>query len=184
MPKSRQPKHPKVPESPEISALQELIEESAGASAEDERRPERRARRQTLIEQMIAEQMITTQARLQELLEKQGLLVTQSSISRDLRDLGVRRVKGIYVLQRKRGSREWGFEDAIGLVETVTRSGSNLAVIQTIPRAAPLVAHALEAAGWEELAGIVAGEDTLFLATRTQEDQDRLFQRLKKYMKI
>jgi len=30
----------------------------------------------------------------------------------------------------------------------------------------------------------VAGEDTIFLATRSQEDQDALFQRLKKYMKL
>src|SRR5262245_58718318 len=117
MPKIRQPQQPAEPE-------------------EDASRPERRARRQTLIEEIIAEHLVTTQARLQELLEQQGLQVTQSSISRDLRDLGVRGEKGVYILRRRKEAREWSLESAIGLVETAIRSGANLTVLRTIPRAA------------------------------------------------
>ena len=66
----------------------------------------------------------------------------------------------------------------------VTRSGTNLTVIQTVPDAARFVARALEEAGWDEVVGTVAGDETIFVATRTQEDQDRLFQRFKQYMKV
>jgi len=57
-------------------------------------------------------------------------------------------------------------------------------VIQTTPDAAKLVARTLEETGWEEVVGTIAGDDTIFVATRTEEEQDQLFQRFKKYLKI
>jgi transcriptional regulator of arginine metabolism len=126
---------------------------------------------------------IRNQAELQRLLQEQGVLATQSSISRDLRDLGVRRVKGVYVIKPSREG-GWSFDDVIELVEMVARSGPYTTVIQTIPDAARLVARTLEEAGWEEVVGTVAGDDTIFVATRTEEDQDRLFERFKKYLSV
>ena len=77
------------------------------------------------------------------------MLATQSSISRDLRDLGVRRVKGVYVIKPSR-SDGWSFDDVIELVELVTRSGPYTTVIQTVPDAARLVARARDEAGGRE----------------------------------
>ncbi len=144
---------------------------------------ERRAQRQKMVADVIAQHTIRNQAELQELLQEQGVLATQSSVSRDLRDLGVRRVKGVYVIKPSRGG-GWSFDDVIELVELVTRSGFNLTVIQTVPNAARLVADALEEAGWDEVVGTVADDDTIFVATRTEEDQDRLFQRFKQYLNV
>ena len=53
-----------------------------------------------------------------------------------------------------------------------------------MPNAAWLVAHTLEEGGWDEVAGTVADDETIFVATRTEEDQDRLFQRFKQYLNI
>ncbi len=144
---------------------------------------ERRAQRQKLVADVIARNTIRSQSELQELLQEQGVLATQSSVSRDLRDLGVRRVKGVYVIKPSREG-GWSFDDVIELVELVTRSGFNLTVIQTVPNAARLVAHTLEETGWDEVVGTVADDDTVFVATRTEEDQDRLFQRFKQYLNV
>jgi arginine repressor len=111
------------------------------------------------------------------------VLTTQSSISRDLRDLGVRRVKGVYVIKPSR-SGGWSFDEVIELVEMVTRSGPYLTVLQTIPDAATLVARTLEESAWEEVVGTVASGDTIFIATRTEEEQDRLFERFKKDLPV
>lgn len=151
-------------------------------SLESESLREHRAQRLSIIKDMITAVEVRTQAMLQEMLEKQGILTTQSSISRDLRDLGVRRVKGTYVISPARIDGAWDFEALVGLVEAVTRSGPYNTVIQTIPDAARLVARTIEAAGWDEIVGSVAGESTIFIATRTEEDQNRLFERLKKYL--
>jgi transcriptional regulator of arginine metabolism len=145
---------------------------------------ERRAQRQKLVADAIAEnKSIRSQSELQALLQERGVLATQSSISRDLRDLGVRRVRGVYVIKPSR-SGGWSFDDVIELIEMVTRSGPYTTVIQTIPDAAGLVARALDEAGWDEVVGTVAGDDTIFVATRTEEDQNLLFQRFKKYLSV
>jgi len=144
---------------------------------------ERRAQRQKLVADVIAQNTIRSQGELQELLQERGVLATQSSVSRDLRDLGVRRVKGVYVIKPSREG-GWSFDDVIELVELVTRSGFNLTVIQTVPNAARLVAHTLEEMGWDEVVGTVADDETIFVATRTEEDQDRLFQRFKQYLNV
>jgi|SRR5215213_6480798 len=145
---------------------------------------ERRAQRQKLIADLIAEAQLRTQTEIQEaLFGKLGIMATQSSISRDLRDLGVRRVKGTYVLRPGGRQGVWDFNAVLGLVEAATRSGPYNTVLQTAPNAARFVAKALEEAGWEEVVGTVAGDDTIFIATRTEEDQDRLFERFKMYLK-
>ena len=173
------------------AGLERAKAEMAEAKKRFEARPhplaglrERRAQRQKLVADLIAEhKSIRSQGELQELLQQQGVLATQSSISRDLRDLGVRRVKGVYVIKPSREG-GWSFDDVIELVEMVTRSGPYTTVIQTIPDAARLVARTLEEAGWEEVVGTVAGDDTIFVATRTEEDQDQLFERFKKYLSV
>ncbi len=148
------------------------------------RNPQARRQRQQAIVDLIREKKtIGSQWELQELLAGKGILATQSSISRDLQDLGARRVKGSYVLRPWRAVGDWDFDSIIGLVEQITKAGPFLAVVQTNPNAAKLVARAIDEAGWEELAGTVAGEDTVFIATRTPEGQERLFQRFAKYLK-
>ncbi|HEX7180840.1 MAG TPA: hypothetical protein VF756_03295 [Thermoanaerobaculia bacterium] len=174
-----QPEPPEWPERPESP-----LSPPEPPTPSEDGRLERRARRRKAIANLIAAEVIRNQNELQELLEQQGLLVTQSSISRDLRDLGVRRVKGTYVIKPSPKGGAWDFDTVLGLVEMVTRSGPHLTVVQTAPDAARLVARALEESDWDEVVGTVAGDNTIFVATRTEEDQDRLFQRFKRYLNV
>lgn len=133
---------------------------------------------------LIAEKRsITSQQELVELLAEMGMKATQSSISRDLQDLGVKRVKGRYVLKPWREIGAGDFEDILGFVQGVKKTGPHLSVMLTSPNAAKMVGEAILAADWPEVAGVMAGDDTIFIATGDEEDQDALFGRLKKYLK-
>jgi transcriptional regulator of arginine metabolism len=178
---NRTPRAPRETPEPEIE-LDLEIPELPGLL--DGTLRERRAQRQKLITELINEETMKTQNQIQEaLFERLGIMLTQSSISRDLRDLGVRRVKGTYVMGPAKREAPWTFESVLGLIEAAARSGPTNTVIQTAPSAARLVARAIREDGWEEILGVIADDDTLFVATRTEEDQNRLFDRLKRFLK-
>jgi transcriptional regulator of arginine metabolism len=60
----------------------------------------------------------------------------------------------------------------------VRPAGPHLTVVQTAVGAAQGVARAFDAAGWPEVVGSLAGDDTVFLATATEQDQERLIRHL------
>jgi transcriptional regulator of arginine metabolism len=141
-------------------------------------------KRMEVIGDLIAEKKsITSQAELVEALSAMGIKATQSSISRDLQDLGVKRVKGRYVLKPWREAGAADFEGVLGFVQGIRKTGPHLTVIQASPNTAKLVAGALIATEWPELAGVLAGDDIIFIATDSKENQDELFDRLRQHMK-
>ena len=145
---------------------------------------EARRRRQDALVKLITERRdIRSQSELQALMAQMGIESTQPSISRDLQELGIKRVKGRYVFRAWRDVDEGSFEDVVGFVQQVHRSGSNITVVLTSPGAASAVAWAIDAAGWPEVAGTIAGEDTIFVTTPTKDDQDLLMERFRKYLK-
>ena len=55
------------------------------------------------------------------------------------------------------------------------QAGANLIVMQARPDAAKMVADAIERESWPEVAGIIAGDDTFFIATQNEVTQQILF---------
>jgi transcriptional regulator of arginine metabolism len=112
-----------------------------------------------------------------------GVPATQSSVSRDLRALSVAKVGGRYVLPSAAheplavdpSSR---LAEVARFIHSVQRAGPNLLVLHTSAGAAQGVGFAIDAAGWTEIVGTVAGDDTLFLATGGAAGQRRLMARL------
>lgn len=146
---------------------------------------EHRAHRQQAIVSLLGEARVTNQAELVEMLRGRGISATQSSVSRDLRDLGVAWIGGRYALPAAAagpGSGEVS-EPGLGEVSRFLRearpAGPHLTVVTTAPGAAQGVAFALDRAGWPEVVGTIAGDDTLFVATATAADQQRLLSRLR-----
>src|SRR5437764_1238723 len=131
-------------------------------------------RREALANIVMDNRSIRSQTKLQELLRERGIEATQSSISRDLRDLGIHRVKGRYVLKAWQPVKDGTFPDIAGFVQRVRPSGTNLLVVVTSPGAARVVAFAIDSANMPEVVGTISGEDTLFVATRGEEDQQKL----------
>lgn len=121
-------------------------------------------RRQQKILSLIRAKRIGTQQELAAQLERAGFLATQSSISRDLEELGVVKQQGRYTLPRADGAA------ARGLL-SLDAAGDCLVVAKCEPGMASAVAVEIDRAAFEELAGTLAGEDTIFIAVHERKAQ-------------
>ncbi|MBX3120506.1 MAG: hypothetical protein KF784_15715 [Fimbriimonadaceae bacterium] len=134
-----------------------------------------RKTRLAAITSLIQREVIERQEDLVAALESQGFSVTQSSISRDLHDLGVAKVGGRYVLM---GESLQSIPQKIEGILSFQPAGPNLLVLRTLIGAANLVAVQIDQLGWPELVGTIAGDDTIFIATASAADQDKVWQKL------
>jgi transcriptional regulator of arginine metabolism len=123
--------------------------------------------------------VVRRQSDLAVLLKREGFEVTQSSVSRDLRELGVLKASGRYLVPPDEISRANGDFGALSqFVRTVRAAGNSITVIRTTIGAAGSVAVALDKAEWPEVVGTISGDDTIFLATADSRAQHRLIDRL------
>ncbi len=120
--------------------------------------------RQKKILNLIQARPVATQGELRNLLERAGVTATQSSVSRDLEELGVVKHLGRYTIPRSNGVRGRGL---LGL----DLAGENLVVARTEPGLASAVAVEIDNASIKEIVGTLAGEDTIFVAVNDKKDQ-------------
>ena len=139
---------------------------------------ENRDRRHQEILAILRGTSVGSQGELVEALHHRGYLCTQSSVSRDLRDLGIARIAGHYVVPARNGDADVGFREVLHFVRGARPAGSNLTVVFTSVGAAQSVALAIDRAAWSEVVGTMAGDDTIFVATASARDQQRFIQRL------
>jgi transcriptional regulator of arginine metabolism len=123
----------------------------------------KRERQQSILG-LIRAKPIGTQEDLRSLLESSGVPATQSSVSRDLEELGVVKQHGHYTLPRTNGA------PTRGLV-SLDQAGDSLVIAHTVPGLASAVAVEIDAAALPEIAGTIAGEDTIFIAVREAKAQ-------------
>jgi len=120
--------------------------------------------RQKRLLSLIKAKPFSTQAELRESLESAGVPATQSSLSRDLEELGIVKHRGHYTVPRADGAAARGL---LGL----DLSGENLVVARTEPGLASAVAVEIDRAAIPDIVGTLAGEDTIFVAVRDQKAQ-------------
>ncbi|HEV2913594.1 MAG TPA: hypothetical protein VGX92_09965 [Pyrinomonadaceae bacterium] len=121
--------------------------------------------RQKKILSLIRARRIATQEELRDLLERTGVEATQSSVSRDLLELGVVKHHGVYALpQAKDGAASRGL---LGL----EAAGDALVVAKCLPGLASAVAVEIDRAALSEIVGTLAGEDTVFIAVSDRKVQ-------------
>ena len=135
------------------------------------------ARRITLAK-IIREQSIGRQTELVALLRNYGHVATQSSVSRDLRELGVAKIGDRYVLADPAHSAQNDFSALKQFVSARFTAGTNLTVLKTTVGAAQSVAVAIDTARWPEVVGTISGDDTIFIATAGAPEQRELGERL------
>ena len=129
--------------------------------------------------------LVRNQEELVRLLRKAGHEATQSSISRDLRDLGVLKASGRYVLPPDEVTRANGdFGTLAQFVRQLRRAGPAITVLRTTIGAAQSVAVAIDRAEWPEVAGTISGDDTIFIATANARAQAELIARLRTLFRI
>lgn len=135
------------------------------------------ARREAL-RRIIEQSAVGRQQDLVRLLRKTGHPATQSSVSRDLRELGVAKLGDRYVLPADAESGPARFGAIAAFVRQVRTAGPHLTVVRTAAGAAQSVAIALDRAQWPEVVGTVSGDDTIFVATASAGAQRKLQGRL------
>lgn len=123
----------------------------------------KRARQQKILS-LIRAKPIGTQEDLRALLERSGVPATQSSVSRDLEELGVVKQHGYYTLPRTNDAA------ARGLL-SLDHAGDSLVIARTVPGLASAVAVEIDAAAIPEIVGTIAGEDTILIAARDSKAQ-------------
>ena len=135
--------------------------------------------RRNAILRILRSGVVRRQSDLAILLKREGFEVTQSSVSRDLRELGVLKASGRYLVPPDEISRANGDFGALSqFVRTVRAAGNSITVIRTTIGAAASGAVALDKAEWPEVVGTISGDDTIFLATADSRAQHRLIDRL------
>jgi len=140
-------------------------------------------RRQAIV-QLLREVSPASQGEIGDLLKERGFAATQSSISRDLRDLGVWRRGGHYVLPADAGADDEAaeLEEVAVFLRGAQAAGPHLIVVRTVVGAAQTVAVAIDGAGWEEAVGTIAGDDTIFIATADPAGQAATLRRLEQLL--
>jgi transcriptional regulator of arginine metabolism len=120
--------------------------------------------RQKRILNLIRAKRIGTQEELRAHLEHAGVPATQSSVSRDLEELGVIKHHGFYAMPHANG------DAARGLL-SLDVAGDVLVVARCLPGRASSVAVEIDDAAIPEVVGTLAGEDTIFIAVHDQKTQ-------------
>lgn len=141
-------------------------------------------RRRRAIAELLESHVIRRQSELVRLLRAKGLEATQSSISRDLRDLGAAKLTAGYSLpEPSRRNNAEALRTVAEFFRKIRSAGPNLLVISTAVGAAQRVCVTLDRANWPEVVGTISGDDTIFVATTGAEAQRRLNARLQESLR-
>ena len=144
-----------------------------------------KVKRQSKILELIRENDIETQEMLADLLNKAGFNVTQATVSRDIRELKLRKAtmqsgKQKYVATAKESSfvterLNRVFRDGIVSIDYA----QNIVVIKTLVGMAMAVAAALDSMENSEIMGTIAGDDTIFCVVKNESKAVKLTENLK-----
>jgi transcriptional regulator of arginine metabolism len=142
--------------------------------------------RQRAIRDLVGQRAIRTQAELAAALRERGFRATQATISRDVGELGLTKttrggVTAYAVPARLVEAEVTGEERLAALLRDLPvefHEAGLLLVVKTLPGSAHAIASALDRARWPEVAGSVAGDDTLFVACRDRRGLRRTLERL------
>lgn len=137
----------------------------------------KKARQEKLVD-LINSKQIGNQQALQNELNRLGVPATQASISRDLTELGIIKIKGIYRVPSSEGGKFF-----FGEILNIDSAGENLLVVKTPPGQASMTALAVDRAKIPGIVGTVAGDDTIFLAVKTQTDQKHVVRQIYKMIR-
>jgi transcriptional regulator of arginine metabolism len=144
-----------------------------------------KTKRQRAILSLIAARPVRSQDELAMLLELQGYEVTQATISRDIKELGLMKVplKGATGGQFKYVEPSVGPSFASRLHRVVAelvlsvRGSVNQIVLRTPPGGAMMLASAIDSAGWSEVIGTLGGDDTVLVICEKAEAMPMVMQR-------
>lgn len=143
-----------------------------------------KAERQERIKRMVQEQKIGRQADIQVHLEASGIFVTQTTLSRDLREIGLVKVyengKSFYALAEEEGERS--FTHLLADYAYKVQRASFILVLHSDLGEAALMANIIDAEKPETILGTVAGADTLLVICRDEAAAQEVEEEINRFL--
>lgn len=140
--------------------------------------------RHSRIVDIVRREPVASQEKLAELLRAQGIDATQSTLSRDVRELGLVKIRGIYH-HAPDGSAP-AAPDSVrrAMQQLILRSDSsgNIIVLKTAPGNGHSLGAVVDSARWPEVVGTVAGDDTVFVLLRSASLGKKILKRIEDYV--
>jgi transcriptional regulator of arginine metabolism len=138
--------------------------------------------RHAAILRVVRERRIESQDELREALESQGFTVTQATLSRDIRELGLAKLAdpqgGAYYTHPHRAAVRPDLAQVLPTLLVSVDGVGPLLVLKTASGSAGAVTEALDQAGWSEVIGTIAGDDTVLVITRSQKQREAIASRI------
>ena len=130
-----------------------------------------KTQRQAAILRVIRERRIECQDDLKDALASVGIVVTQATLSRDVRELGLAKLAdsgGAYYAHPHRGAVRPELGQVLPTLLVSIDGVGPFLILKTASGSAGAVTEALDQAGWTEIIGTIAGDDTVLVITRNQ----------------
>ncbi|MBI1806989.1 MAG: arginine repressor [Ignavibacteria bacterium] len=137
--------------------------------------------RQFAIKEIISSKTVASQGELRHELKKRGFTVTQATLSRDLKELGVARVSTgesmKYVLQPTAEAQI--LRPLVGAQVMAINANESMIVVKTLPGSASVVGEFLDTLGNADIIGTIAGDNTLLVIPQSQKKTHHVLEFLK-----
>jgi len=140
--------------------------------------------RQGRILEIVRKRPVRSQEKLSFLLKRDRVDVTQSTLSRDIRELGLVKVRGSYQISGELHSSPPDDVLRRAFEQFVIRTGvsGNVVMIRTSPGNAHSIGVVLDAAEWPEVLGTIAGDDTVFVLLRDGHSGKKVLGRIRELL--
>ena len=148
-----------------------------------------KAKRHAIIREIVERQNIQTQEELAEALRAHGMVVTQATVSRDIKEMHLLKVlseDGGYryaTIDRENQSTSDRLIRMLSDSVLDMASANNLIVIHTLPGSAHIAAEAIDSLKWTEVLGTIAGDNTILVIVRSNEEVEAVIKRFKGIVK-
>lgn len=137
----------------------------------------KRLDRQEAIRRIVRDERVRTQRALVDLLRARGFVCTQATVSRDITEMGLRKLpEGVYVL-----AEDLHLQRMVSDLVIDVKHSNNLVLVKAQSGTAPGVAAALDAAEIDGILGSVSGDDTILVVVVDEKAAQRLEEQVKKF---
>jgi transcriptional regulator of arginine metabolism len=146
-----------------------------------------KTQRHAAILRVVRERRIESQDELREVLAGEGFQVTQATLSRDIRELGLAKLAhregGVYYTHPHRATVRPGLTQLLPTLLVSVDGVGPFLVLKTASGSAGAVTEALDQAGWSEVIGTIAGNDTVLVITRSLRLRQAIAARIQNLVK-
>jgi transcriptional regulator of arginine metabolism len=146
-----------------------------------------KTQRHAAILRVVRDRRIESQDGLRQALADEGFVVTQATLSRDIRELGLAKLAdpggGAYYTHPHRGAVRPELGQVLPALLVGVDGVGPFLVLKTASGSAGAVTEALDQVGWTEVIGTIAGDDTVLVITRSQRHRQQIAGRIQQLIK-